>query len=89
MIAVAPATTRVSASGMGLETARAGTASRARRGVEGMKAATMKTASGTKASATAETTTAATVETAAPAAATMARLGYVREREPRHDSNKR
>jgi hypothetical protein len=53
---------------MGLEAARAVTASPARRGVQGMKAAaTMKTASGTKATAAVETATAATVETTAPA----------------------
>jgi hypothetical protein len=68
----------------------------ATKNASGMKAtASMKTASGTKATttpATVETTAPATVETAAPAA-TMARLGYVCEREPRHcarhDSSKR
>ena len=83
MIAVARIPTGVAAGGMGLEAARAVTASPARRGVEGMKAAATKTASGMKATATVETTTTATVETAAPAAA-VARLGYVCEREPRH-----
>jgi len=83
MIAVARIATSGDAGGMGLEAASAVTASPARRGVEGMKAAATKTASGTKATATVETTTPATVETAAPAAA-MARLGYVCEREPRH-----
>jgi hypothetical protein len=61
MIAVARIATGVAAGGMGLEAARAVTASPARRGVEGMKAAATKTASGMKA------TTTATVETAAPA----------------------
>ena len=100
MIAVARVATGVGAGGTGLEAARAVTASPARRGVEGMKAAATKTASGTKATATVETTTPATVETAtpatvetattatvettAPAAAATARLGYVCEREPRH-----
>src|SRR6266853_4262 len=91
MIAVARIATSGDAGGMGLEAASAVTASPARRGVEGMKAAATKTASGMKATATVETTTsatvettpAATVETATPAAA-MARLGYVCEREPRH-----
>ena len=96
MIAVVRIATSGDAGGMGLEAASAVTASPARRGVEGMKAAatktasgmkatatTMKTATGTKATATVETATTATVETAAPAAA-MARLGYVCEREPRH-----
>jgi hypothetical protein len=77
MIAVARIATGVGAGGTGLEAARAVTASPARRGVEGMKAAatktasgmkataatTMKTATGTKATATVETATAATVET--------------------------
>jgi hypothetical protein len=74
---------------MGLEAARAVTASPARRGVEGMKAASTKAASGMKATATVETTTSATVETT-PAttvettATAMARLGYACEGEPHH-----
>jgi hypothetical protein len=67
MIAVARIATGVGAGGMGLEAARAVTASPARRGVEGMKAAATKTASGMKATATVETTPAATVEAAATA----------------------
>src|SRR6266481_2999872 len=67
MIAVARIATGVAAGGMGLEAASAVTASPARRGVEGMKAAATKTASGMKATATVETTPAATVETTAPA----------------------
>jgi hypothetical protein len=62
MIAVARIATGVGAGGMGLEAAHAVTASPARRGVEGMKAAATKTACGMKATATVETTT-ATVET--------------------------
>lgn len=77
---------------MGLEAAHAVTASPARRGVEGMKAAATKTASGMKTTATVETTTTATVETTpattvettATAATAMARLGYACEREPHH-----
>jgi hypothetical protein len=63
MIAVARIATSGDAGGMGLEAASAVTASPARRGVEGMKAAATKTASGMKATATVETTTTATVET--------------------------
>ena len=63
MIAVARIATSGDAGGMGLEAASAVTASPARRGVEGMKAAATKTASGMKATATVETTTSATVET--------------------------
>jgi hypothetical protein len=107
MIVVGCVATGVCVSGTGLEAARAETASPTRRRMEGMNAAatktasrmkataSMKTASGTKATTTAasaETTAAATVETAAPAA-TMTRLGYACEREPRHyarhDSSKR
>jgi hypothetical protein len=68
MIAVARIATSGDAGGMGLEAASAVTASPARRGVEGMKAAATKTASGMKATATVETTTSATVEAAATAA---------------------
>jgi hypothetical protein len=97
MMAVDGVATCVGVGGAGLEAARAVTASPARRGVEGMKAAATKTASGMKATAAVETTTATTVETAAPAAvetttaaavetaapaAAMTRLGYVCEREP-------
>ena len=79
MIAVARIATGVGAGGMGLEAARAVTASPARRGVEGMKAAATKTASGMiataasktasgmKASATMETATHAATEAAATA----------------------
>jgi hypothetical protein len=67
MIAVARIATGVGAGGTGLEAARAVTASPARRGVEGMKAAATKTACGMKATATVETTTTATVETATTA----------------------
>ena len=93
MMAVARIATGVGAGGMGLEAAHVVTASPARRGVEGMKAAAtksasgmkataaVKTASGMKASATMETATHAAMEAAAPA---TARLGYVCERQP-HD----
>jgi hypothetical protein len=67
MIAVVRIATSGDAGGMGLEAASAVTASPARRGVEGMKAAATKTASGMKATATVETTPAATVEAAATA----------------------
>jgi len=67
MIAVLRIATSGDAGGMGLEAARAVTASPARRGVEGMNAAATKTASGMKATATVETTPAATVEAAATA----------------------
>jgi hypothetical protein len=67
MIAVARIATGVGAGGMGLEAARAVTASPVRRGVESMKAAATKTACGMKATATVETAAPATVETAAPA----------------------
>jgi hypothetical protein len=92
MIAVGRVASGEGVGGMGLEAARAVTASPARRGVEGMKAAATKTASGMKATATVETTTTATVETTpattvettATAATAMARLGYACEREPHH-----
>ena len=79
MIAVTRIATGVAAGGMGSEAARAITASPARRGVEGMKAAATKTASGMKASATTTATPTAT-EAAAPAtmeaaASATARLG--------------
>ena len=95
MIAVARVAPGVGAGGMGLEAAHAVTASSARRGVEGMKAATTKTTSGMKAAATiktasgtkataVETATSATVETATAAmeaaAPATARAGYVCER---------
>jgi hypothetical protein len=92
MIAVGRVASGEGVGGMGLEAARAVTASPARRGVEGMKAAATKTARGMKATATVETTTTATVETTpattvettATAATAMARLGYACEREPHH-----
>jgi hypothetical protein len=92
MIAVGRVASGEGVGGMGLEAAHAVTASPARRGVEGMKAAATKTASGMKATATVETTTTATVETTpattvettATAATAMARLGYACEREPHH-----
>jgi hypothetical protein len=92
MIAVGRVASGEGVGGMGLEAARAVTASPARRGVEGMKAAATKTASGMKTTATVETTTTATVETTpattvettATAATAMARLGYACEREPHH-----
>ena len=69
MMPVYGVATWVGVGGTGLEAAYAVTASPARRGVEGMKAAATKTASGMKTTAAVETTTATTVETAAPAAA--------------------
>jgi len=77
MIAVARIATSGDAGGMGLEAASAVTASPARRGVEGMKAAATKTASGMKATATVETTTAANMETAATATAETATAATV------------
>ena len=97
MIAVVRVATSVGVGRMGLEAAHAVAASSARRGVEGMKAATTKTTSGMKAAATiktasgtkataVETATSATVETAATAAMgaaapATARAGYVCERQ--------
>jgi hypothetical protein len=98
MIAVAGVATGVGVGGAGLEGAYAVTASRAWRGVEGMKAsttkstgrmksaATTKASSGMKATPTMETAASA-VKTAAPAmkttpASAMARLCYVCECQP-------
>src|SRR5262245_37817977 len=72
MIAGARPVTGVGVGGMGLEAACAVTASPARRGVEGMKAAATKTTSGMKATAAAKTASrmkaAATMEPATHAA---------------------